>query len=187
MSKYLTRKKTLMGKRYEVEIPLEQYGGAIVRIHAVPDLELARIETRTGYKLEDALQALSSQNLTDEEIEQLKAGAQAKPESATEGEDQEKVLEPSPELVMKASKALSPELMLFLGEIVKAAMVPNPDCSCKGLGCDECDPAQIVEDLRSFSVLALGMAAIGASTVSWKEIEDFFSARKGQSGAELSA
>ena len=60
MSKYLTRKKTLMGKRYEVEVPLDQYGGAIVRIHAVPDLELARIETRTGYKLEDALAASST-------------------------------------------------------------------------------------------------------------------------------
>ncbi len=32
MSNYLTRKKTLMGKRYEVEVPLAQYGGAIVRI-----------------------------------------------------------------------------------------------------------------------------------------------------------
>ena len=76
--------------------------------------------------------------LTDEEIEQLKAGAQAKPGSATksedepkdttEGEDQEKAQEPSPELVMKASKALSPKLVLFLGELVKAAMVPDPDC-----------------------------------------------------------
>jgi len=31
MQNYLTRKKTLMGKRYEVEVPLAQYGGAIVR------------------------------------------------------------------------------------------------------------------------------------------------------------
>ncbi len=69
MSNYLTRKKTLMGKRYEVQVPLTQYGGAIVRIHAIPDLELARIEDRCGYKLEDALAALSSQDLTEEEIE----------------------------------------------------------------------------------------------------------------------
>ena len=55
MSKYLTRKKTLMGKRYEVEVPLAQYSVAIVRLHAIPDLELARIEDRCGYKLEDAL------------------------------------------------------------------------------------------------------------------------------------
>lgn len=32
MSNYLTRKKTLMGKRYEVEVPLAQYGGASVKI-----------------------------------------------------------------------------------------------------------------------------------------------------------
>ena len=62
-----------MGKRYEVEVPLAQYGGAVVRLHAVPDLELARMEDRCGYKLEDALAALSSQDLTEEEIKALKA------------------------------------------------------------------------------------------------------------------
>jgi len=66
-------------------------------------------------------------------------------------------------------------------------MVPDPDCSCGGKGCDECCIANIVEDLRAFSVQELGMAAIGASTTSWKEIEDFFSARKESSGVESSA
>jgi len=169
MSNYLTRKKTLMGKRYEVEVPLAQYGGATVRIHAVPDLELARIEDRTGYKLEDALAALSSQDLTEEEIMSLKENSAG------------------PELISKGAKALSPKLVLFLGEIIKAAMVPDPNCTCKGKGCDECDVRQIVEELRSFSVLELGMAAIGASTASWKEIEDFFSRQTVQSGAGSSA
>ena len=81
MSNYLTRKKTLMGKRYEVEVPLAQYGGDVVRLHAIPDLELARIEDRCGYKLEDALAALSSQGLTEEEIKALKAEGPAKPEA----------------------------------------------------------------------------------------------------------
>lgn len=165
-SNYLTRKKTLMGRRYEVEVPLAQYGGAMVRIHAIPDMELARIEDRTGYKLEDALAALSSQALTEEEIKALKENAAG------------------PELISKGTKALSPKFTLFLGEIIKAAMVPNPDCPCGGKGCDECDVRQIVEDLRSFSVLTLGMAAIGASTASWQEIEDFFSRQKAPSGAE---
>lgn len=169
MPNYLTRKKTLMGKHYEVEIPLSQYGGAVVRIHAVPDIELARIESRTGYKLEDALEALSSQDLTNEEIEVLK--------SNTAG----------PELIAKSAKALSPKLTIFLGEIVKAAMVPDPGCACRGNGCDECNVANIVENLRAFSVQELGIAAIGASTAPWKEIEDFFSARKEPSGAESSA
>lgn len=169
MQNYLTRKKTLMGKRYEVEVPLAQYGGATVRIHAVPDLELARIEDRTGYKLEDALAALSSQNLTEEEIRALRENAAG------------------PELISKGAKALSPKLTLFLGEIIKAAMVPDPNCSCKGKGCDECNVGQIVEELRSFSVLELGMASIGASTASWKEIEDFFSRQMEQSGAGSSA
>jgi hypothetical protein len=44
-----------------------KYGGATVRIHAVPDLELALIEDRTDYKQEDALAARSSQDMTKEE------------------------------------------------------------------------------------------------------------------------
>src|SRR5512139_331931 len=100
MQNYLTRKKTLMGKRYEVEVPLAQYDGAMVRIHAIPDLELARIEDRTGYKLEDALAALSSQDLTEEEIKALKENAAG------------------PELISRGAKALSPRLVLFLGEII---------------------------------------------------------------------
>jgi hypothetical protein len=193
MSNYLTRKKTLMGKRYEVEVPLAQYGGAVVRLHAIADLELARIEDRCGYKLEDALAALSSQGLTEEDIKALKAEGSAEPEDVPEGLDQENALaerepkEPSTELILKASQALTPKLTLFLGDIVRAAMVPNPDCACKGKGCDECNVSNIVEDLRSFSVMTLGMAAIGASTASWKDIEDFFSARKEPSGAESSA
>jgi hypothetical protein len=66
-------------------------------------------------------------------------------------------------------------------------MIRDPECSCRGNGCDECDVAQIVEELRSFSVLELGMAAIGAFTVSWKQIEDFFSRPTEQSGAGSSA
>jgi hypothetical protein len=116
-----------------------------------------------------ALAALSYQDLTEEEIRALKENAAG------------------PELISKGAKALSPKLTLFLGEIIKAAMVPDPNCSCKGKGCDECDVLQIAEELRSFSVLELGMAAIGASTASWKEIEDFFSRQTAQSGAGSSA
>ena len=193
MPNYLTRKKTLMGKRYEVEVPLAQYGDAVVRLHAIPDLELARIEDRCGYKLEDALAALSSQGLTEEEIKALKAEGLAEPENIPEGLDQENApaekepKELTTELILKASQALTPRLTLFLGEIVKASMVPNPNCPCGGEGCDECNVSNIVEDLRSFSVMTLGMAAIGASTASWKDIEDFFSAPKEPSGAESSA
>ncbi|NTV27777.1 MAG: hypothetical protein HGA93_03740 [Methanothrix sp.] len=167
--------------------------GAVVRLHDIPDLELARIEDRCGYKLEDALAALSSQCLTEGEIRALKAESLAEPEEVPKGLDQENASaenepkEPSAELILKASQALTPKLTLFLVEIVKAAMVPNPDCTCGGKGCDECNVSNIVEDLRSFSVMTLGMAAIGASTASWKEIEDFFSAPKEPSGAELSA
>lgn len=168
MADYITRKKTLMGKRYEVEVPLSQYGGDMVRLHAIPDLELARIEDRTGYKLEDAMLALSSHGMTE---------AEAK---AMENKDA------SPELIAKASAALSPKLTLFLGELIKAAMIPNPDCACKGKGCEECDIAGIVEDLRSYSIIGLGIAVISASTASWKEVEDFFSQKKAKSGAESS-
>jgi hypothetical protein len=164
MPNYINRKKTLMGKNYTIEVPLEQYGGDIVRVHAVPDMELARIEDRTGYKLDDALNAISSQELTPAEVEALKSN------TADE------------KLVQKGAKALGPRLTLFLGELCKAGIVPDPDCKCKGKGCDECDVSAMVEEFRGFTVLLIGMAIIGASTASWKDVEDFFSRQKAQSG-----
>ncbi len=169
MSNYLTRKKALMGRNYEITVALEQYGNAEVRLHAVPDMELARIEDRTGYKLETAINTLNELKLTEDEIKALKENTA------------------SPELIEKGAKALDPKLVLFLGELLKASMVPDPDCPCKGKGCPECDVVPIVEDLRGFSLLQLGMATIGASTASWEEIESFFSQKRGPSGAGSSA
>lgn len=169
MTNYLTRKKTLMGKRYEVEVPLEQYGGDVLRVHAVSDMALARIEDRTGYKLEDALADLASQELTPEEVEALKDNTASK------------------DLVQKGAKALSPKLTLFLGELCKEGIIPDPACKCQGRGCPDCDVAQMVEEFRGFSVLMVGMAVIGASTATWKDIESFFSQPKGPSGPALPA
>ncbi len=217
MPNYLSRKQILMGKNFEIEVPLEQYGGAVVRCHAIPDLGLARIEDRTEYKLEDALASMSSQGLTDEEVASLKAGplppelAERVSKCFTEEElaeirsgnalpsdlkkkligqftaeeiGQIEVKPPSSELTAKASKALSPKLTLFLGELCKAGIVPDPGCTCKGKGCDECDVAAMVDELRGFSVLMIGMAIIGASTAAWSEIESFFLAQKARSGQE---
>jgi len=168
MTNYLTRKKTLMGTKFEVEVPVSQYD-AVVRVHAVPDMTLARIEARVGYKLEDAITALSSQNLTEAEIKAIQ-------------ENKAKA-----DVIQKGAKALSPELTMFLGELCKAGMVPDPDCSCKGKGCEECDVSAMVEELHGFAVLQIGMAIIGASTAAWKDVESFFSAQKEQSGAGSSA
>jgi uncharacterized small protein (DUF1192 family) len=219
MFNYLSRKKTLMGRNYEVEVALEQYGGDVVRVHAIPDMELAKIEDRSGYKLEDALATLSSHGLSEAEIAALnaeplppevarKASAIISDADLTAIQSGEisaeldaklaksflpdeiaalKVKRATKELTMKASQALSPKLTLFLGELCKAGIVPNPGCTCKGEGCDECDVAAMVDELRSYSVLAIGMAVIGASTASWKDIESFFLAQKAQSGAVLPA
>ena len=219
MPNYITRKKTLMGKRYEIEVPLLQYGGDIIRVHAVPDLELARIEARAGYSLEDAMNAMSSQGLTEEEIASIQAGTllpeiarkvseifteeeldtirsdQATPDLAgklaqnfTEEEIKLiKVKPATPELIAKASRSISPKLTLFLGELCKAGIVPDPGCACKGKGCDDCDVKQMVEEFRGFTVQEVGMAVMGASTATWKDIEDFFSTQREQSGAGSSA
>lgn len=168
MTNYLTRKKTLMGTKFEVEVPIEQYN-AVVRVHAIPDLELARIEDRVGYKLEEAMAALKEVKLTEEEVQAIKDNTA------------------SAETIQKASKALSPQLTLFLGELCKVGIVPDPDCKCKGKSCEECDVGVLVEELMGFSVLQIGMAVIGASTTSWNEIESFFSHQKEQSGAGSSA
>jgi hypothetical protein len=168
MSNYLTRKKALMGAKYEIEVPVSQYD-AVVRIHAIPDMELARIEARVGYKLEDAIAALSNQNLTEAEIKAIQ-------------ENKAKA-----DVIQKGAKALSPQLTLFLGELCKAGIVPDPACKCKGKGCEECDVSAMVEELMGFSVLQIGMATIAASTASWKDVEDFFSRQKEPSGAGSSA
>ena len=157
-----------MGAKYEIEVPVSQYD-AVVRVHAVPDMTLARIEDRVGYKLEDAIAALSSQDLTKEEIEAIKEN------------------KATADTIQKGAKAISPELTLFLGELCKAGIVPDPDCKCKGKGCDECDVGPLVEELHGFAVLQIGMAIIGASTADWKSVQDFFSPQKEQSGAGSSA
>ena len=168
MSNYLTRKKTLMGAKYEIEVPVSQYD-AVVRVHAVPDMELARIEARVGYKLEDAIAALSSVELSEEDVVAIKEN------------------KASIDTIKKAAKAISPELTLFLGELCKAGIVPDPDCKCKGQGCDDCDVGPLVETLHGSTVVLIGMAIIGASSTSWKDVESFFSAQKEPSGAGSSA
>ena len=215
MGNYITRKKTLRGIGYEIEVPLPQYGeGVVVRIHALSDMMLARIEERAGYTLEEAITALYSQNLTDEEIKALQAAQPSQeltkkllslfseediealrsaqpPEEllkkassllAAEEIEALKVPAPSQETILKASGAMSPKLTLFLGELAKAGIIPDPDCACHGKGCAECNTSLLVEELRGFSVLQIGMAIIGASTSSWKEIENFFSAKRAPSG-----
>ena len=168
MSNYLTRKKTLMGAKYEIEVPVSQYD-AVVRVHAIPDMELARIEDRVGYKLEDAIAALSSVELTEDDIAAIKEN------------------KASIDTIKKAAKAISPELTLFLGELCKAGIVPGPDCKCKGQGCDDCDVGLLVETLHGSTVVLIGMAIIEASSTSWKDVESFFSAQKEPSGAGSSA
>jgi hypothetical protein len=169
MAEYITRKKTLMGVRYEIEVPLPQYGDTVVRVHAVPDMQLARIEARVGYKLEDAIAALSSQKLSDEELQAIKENRA------------------SPEVLQKGAKALSPELTMFLGELCKAGIVPDPDCKCKGKGCEECDVSSMVEEFKGFTTMAVGIAVISASTADWGSVQDFFSPQKEPSGAGSSA
>ena len=215
MGNYITRKKTLRGIGYEIEVPLPQYGeGVVVRIHALSDMMLARIEERAGYTLEEAMVALYTQDLTDEEIKTLQAAQPSheltkkvlnlfsgeeiealrsaqpseellkKASSLLSAAEIEALLAPQPtqELILKASGAMSPKLTLFLGELAKAGIIPDPDCACHGKGCDECNTSLLVEELRGFSVLQIGMAIIGASTSSWKDVESFFSAKRVPSG-----
>lgn len=154
-----------MGVRYEEEVKLDQYGGAIVRVHAISDVTLARIENRVGYTLEEALSEIASMNLSESDISNIQAG---------------KV---SSEIAAKASRAFDPRFKLFLAEVCKAGIIPDPDCRCGGKGCEDCDVSAMVEELRGYSLLQIGMAIIGASTARWSDVEDFFSAKRAQSGA----
>lgn len=162
----LTRKKVVMGTKYEIEVPLDQYGGDSVRVHALPDLTIARIEDRVGYSIEHALADAESTGLTIE--------GKIAIESNTS----------DPSITAKAAKMISPKLKIFLGELVKEALVPDPECTCHGKGCQECDASEIVEKLRGYTLIQIGLAVISASTCNWKQVEDFFSAQKAQSGPE---
>lgn len=167
-----TRKKILMGSQFEISVELPTYGGDIAKVHAVSDMKLARIEDKTGYSLMDAMKVLEESGLVESDIKALEAGVNK--ESAAEIADKIPL------------EILTPKLTLFLGELVKAGLVRegDPDCACKGKGCELCLISdQDIEEIKGFSVIALGMAVIGASTASWKAIEDFFSARRVQSGA----
>lgn len=166
MVDYLTRKKTLMGVNYQEEVKLEQYGGAVVKIHALPDLTIAKIEAQVGFTLEEALAAISSMGLSDAELADMQAGRV--PEGTIE----------------KAGQAFSPRFKMFLAEICKAGIVPDPNCACKGKGCDNCNVAAMVEELRGFALLQIGIAIIAASTAKWDDVEAFFSRGKERSGAE---
>lgn len=172
---YLTRKKVLMGRDYTIDVPLDQYGGAIVRVHAIPDLELARIEQRTNFSMAAAWDVLT-RNLSKEDLQALDEmeGKDIKPDQLDEQKRS---------LIGKTTQAMTPELTLYLGELCKAAILPPPDCACGGKGCEECDVTGIVESFVGFSVVRVGMAAMMASSTSWKDVEDFFSARKASSGA----
>lgn len=154
---------------------MSAYGGAVVRIHPISDMALARIEDRIGYSLDEVIGVLSSEGLTAEEIEGLKAN------------------KGSPEALAKiSSKAMSPKMLMFMAELCRAGMIPEPDPDCpKCHGklaqgdeiCPDCDIRDGVDELRGFSTIEIGVAIIGASTANWKDVEAFFTARKGQSGA----
>jgi len=161
---YITRQKTRMGVKYEVEVRLPQYGpDAGLRVHALPEMARARIESRAGYTMEEALLDMKRIDLDDEELDAIK--------NETASDD----------VLQKATKLLTPKLILFLGELCKAGIVPNPDCSCKGKGCPECDAGQMVEEFTNSSIMAVGMAVIEASTADWGAIENFSLAQKAPS------
>ena len=147
---------------------LDQYGGDSVRVHALPDLAIARIEDRVGYSIEHALTDIENVclSLTDEDRAAMQNNSA------------------DPSVTAKATKMISPKLKIFLGEIVKEALVPDPECTCHGKGCQECDVSEIVEKLRGYALIQIGLAVISASTCNWKLVEDFFSAQKAQSGPE---
>jgi len=215
MPNYISRKKTLMGRNFTKDISLDQYGGDIVRVHAIPDMELARLEDRTRYSLQEATRALFSQDLSDEEVaalsvaelpaelikkvsetftaEELDAIRSDTPPSVLEKRltkcfsvEEVRLIKTKPasnKLKMKAASGMTAKLALFLGELCKVGIVPNPDCVCKGKGCEDCDVNEMVEDFKGYTIYHVGMAIIEVSSTDWKDVEAFFLAQRASSGA----
>lgn len=165
------RKKVLMGAKFESTIKLDAYGGSEIRIRALPDMTITRIEDRIGdVTSSDVIQAAQEAAMIYE-----KMGA-AKTES-----DKLKI-------EVEAANLITPKVKRFLAEVCKAGIVldPDPECKCKGKdpNCSVCGVGVLVDNLRGSSVVELGVQILLMSLTDWKTIEDFFSAQKGQPGPE---
>jgi hypothetical protein len=169
------KKKILMGAEYTESVPLSVYGGVVVKVHAVPDMVRAEIEERVGFTLVQALEGLNSSQLDKAELEAVKNKTA------------------SPDVLNRLLAAMPPKMLRFLGEMTKAAILPDnpdPDCpKCKGDVhvtplCECRDLVGMIDNLKGYSLLELGTAAISASTADWAKVERFFSAKKALSGQE---
>jgi hypothetical protein len=174
MSTPLTKSRILMGIKFEKTITVRAYGNASVKIHPLSDAVLTKIQADLGYGMFDAMRDLSQMGLKKEQIGDLM-------------ENNDSALEMITDLKLPAN------LLKYVTELCRLGIVPEPDPDCpKCHGkpgkdiCPECDIRSEVDNFVGFSTLEIGTAVLGISAGNWQEVEDFFKAKKAESGAEQS-
>jgi hypothetical protein len=179
---FLVKSKILKGMRYEKELTLKSYDDAIIKIHPISDVTLTGIQEKLNYTVFDVLKELLSAGVSEEEIEMMTAG---------------NVIQDSKKF---EEIKFTPKFFKFMQELCSVGIIsePDPDCPrCKGkvqrdqhdviIPCPECDIRGVVDQLRGFATIDIGAAILGVSTGSWKDVEDFFTAKTARCIAESSA
>lgn len=167
------RKKILMGSKYESTVKLSAYGGAEITIRALPDMKITQIEDRVGGVT------------TLDVIKATQDAAKIYEEKATKAKTESEKLA----VEVEAAKLLTSKMKQFLAEVCKAGIVLDPDpecktCNGKDANCAECGVAVLVDNFRGSTAIEIGVQILMMSMSDWKTVEDFFSAQKGQAGAE---
>lgn len=169
-----TKSRILMGINHEKTVELSAYGGAVVKIHPVPDAGLTDIQARLNYGIFDAIESLTEMGLDEGEIDAMMSN------------------ENKSETIQKISQLKLPAtLFKYMVELCKKGIVPTPDpeCpKCHGLKlpapaiCPACDTRDMVEQLIGFSTLEIGAVVLGMSMGDWAGTEAFFAAKTAASG-----
>lgn len=175
MASAFTKTRLLMGINFEKTIALNSYGGAEIKVHAVPDAELAEVQSRLNYGIFDAIRDMSNMGLEDAEIGAL-ADNQASPDA----------------LKKLAGLSIPATLFNYMIALCEKGIIPvaDPECpECHGKPvaiCPACDIRKDIKSLVGFSTFEIGAVVLGMSIPNWQEVEDFFNRRKAASGQESS-
>ena len=171
-----TKSRLMMGIKFEKNIKIDSYGGAEMRVHAVPDAGLAEIQGRLDYGIFDAIRDMTNMGLSESDVGNLVDN------------------KTSPDTIKKLANLTIPaNLFKYMIALCEKGIIPVPDPECPkchgqpGQGvCPVCDIREDVDKFIGFATLEIGAVIIGMSIPNWQEVEDFFSQRKAASSPESS-
>lgn len=174
----LTKTRLMMGVNYTKTITLETYGNAEIKVKPISDVGLSEIQSRIDYGIFDAIKDFANMGLSNSDISAM-----------MENKNNKNKLD----MTKLAGMNISPRLAVYMAELCKKGIVPEPDPDCpvchghpKEPVCSACDIRNSVDDMMGFSTFEIGAVILELSLADWKDIEDFFSHQRAQSTPEPS-